>query len=667
MASDNQLALRTFKAGVHSLNKAARQSVPQFLQKLYEIVNDPNNNDMIRWTDSGDSFVVLDHERLSREVLGRWFKHQKFQSFVRQLNMYGFHKIPHLQQGVLKSDSDTEIWNFEHPHFHRGQPDLLCLIQRKKQVPQNTATEDALLEAARESVAHASSSQPTHAQLLDINSIVSGIAAVKRHQQAISADLNELKNSNQLLWQEALAARERHKNHQDTINRILKFLASVFGRSNGHDSKNHDDHGSPQPMVSRKRQRLMIGDALDAKQKGVEVVEDEDEKSMSQADQRSRSTSQFARIETPSTASPSIHSESYSPVIPLSNPYYANPLPSRITQQPWNAAPTPSLTSTDANNQMHGNTALEAVISQSQPSSSSVPISTNQQLTTTVAPQNSTDATLQTAFQQLIHSPDQLQRFMQALSNASSLQSQSLPVPPYTSFPHPQLSQITPYGPPLDFSSFTSDPNAANAHALLPKAEDGPPLEPLLNGSDHLQKSYKDASEIDADVDALQASINSLIENMGLDPALLAAQQQQQPGEGSRPATPALDIAPDLDFDAFLSLFAQQNAEQPNEHLDNTAQLDSITGGTRNTNASEHGNGPGVGIDDAPLEQLHAFMDEVASTSDTSSPILRTVEMPHSNAAAIGAARRKRPSDVAELAQDLPLMASEPSLKRSKK
>ncbi|EIM89636.1 uncharacterized protein STEHIDRAFT_51307, partial [Stereum hirsutum FP-91666 SS1] len=209
MATDNQLALtRAYRGSAPNLNKTARQVVPQFLQKLYELLNDPTNNDLIRWSDNGDSFFVLDNERF-RDVLGRWFKHQKFPSFVRQLNMYGFHKIPHLQHGTLKSDSETELWNFEHPNFLRGQPDLLCLIQRKKQANQGA--------------------NAPNTQILDINSIMNGIAAVKRHQQTISADLNELKSSNQHLWQEAITARERHKAHQDTINRILKFLASVFG------------------------------------------------------------------------------------------------------------------------------------------------------------------------------------------------------------------------------------------------------------------------------------------------------------------------------------------------------------------------------------------------------------------------------------------------------
>lgn len=217
------------------------------------------------------SSLVLNHERFAREVLGRWFKHSKFTSFVRQLNMYGFHKIPHLQQGVLKSESETEPWHFEHPHFHRGQPDLLCLIQRKKQ-PTHGANDDIPVDLNEGGAA--SIGNLTAGQLLDINSIMNGISAIKRHQQAISADLNELKSSNQHLWQEALAARERHKKHQDTINRILKFLAGVFG--NSPDAVKHDGPNAAH-VIPRKRQRLMIGDGGMSEKRRTALVEEVDD------------------------------------------------------------------------------------------------------------------------------------------------------------------------------------------------------------------------------------------------------------------------------------------------------------------------------------------------------------------------------------------------------
>ena len=190
--------------------------------------------------------------------------------------MYGFLKIPHLQQGVLKSDTDTEFWNFAHANFHRGQPDLLCLIQRKKQVPQ--PGEEGALDlrdptvgvGALPSGPSVPQANPSLAsgQILDVNSIVNGIAAIKRHQTTISAELNELKRSNQLLWQDALAARAKHQKQQDTINRILKFLAGVFGQhaaATGPVSANspNDPGGNDTEAASgmKRRMRLMIEDA----------------------------------------------------------------------------------------------------------------------------------------------------------------------------------------------------------------------------------------------------------------------------------------------------------------------------------------------------------------------------------------------------------------------
>ncbi|KAF8634518.1 hypothetical protein AX15_000850 [Amanita polypyramis BW_CC] len=310
MASDQQVALarthhRLPPTGSSHVSKQTRQIVPAFLQKLYEMVNDPNNADLIRWSDAGESFFVLDHERFAREVLGRWFKHQNFSSFVRQLNMYGFHKIPHLQQGVLRSDSDTEFWNFAHANFHRGQPDLLCLIQRKKQSSQqqmqiqqqaeeaaaaglitdvggnsimgvpgtvpsiNGASGPGLINATAGALGTSGSGLSglttlNNSQLLDIHSIVQGITAIKRHQTTISAELVELKRSNELLWQDALLAREKHQKQEDTINRIVKFLAGVFGKhaapgaggvatENHHGGGHHEGGDPPRTNVSMQR------------------------------------------------------------------------------------------------------------------------------------------------------------------------------------------------------------------------------------------------------------------------------------------------------------------------------------------------------------------------------------------------------------------------------
>ncbi|KAI0289798.1 hypothetical protein BC826DRAFT_585135 [Russula brevipes] len=221
-SSETQALTRTYRPSAPVLSKTTRQMVPPFVQKLYELVNASSTDELIRWSDTGDSFFVFEHERFANDVLPRFFKHRNFSSFVRQLNMYGFHKIPHLQQGVLKSDTETEFWNFEHPNFHRGQPDLLCLVTRKNSKggsQQNVDLTDGDVSLPSQG----------SAQLLDVNSIVGGITAIKRHQQAISADLNELKTSNQHLWQEALIARERYKTQQDTINRILKFWPASLG------------------------------------------------------------------------------------------------------------------------------------------------------------------------------------------------------------------------------------------------------------------------------------------------------------------------------------------------------------------------------------------------------------------------------------------------------
>ncbi|KAI9335886.1 HSF-type DNA-binding-domain-containing protein, partial [Pilaira anomala] len=94
------------------------------------MVNDRKYQYLISWNPKGTSFLIFSASRFAQEVLPEHFKHSNFSSFVRQLNMYGFHKInksPRSQRG----NSKNGVWEFSHIKFQRGCPELLEEIKRK--------------------------------------------------------------------------------------------------------------------------------------------------------------------------------------------------------------------------------------------------------------------------------------------------------------------------------------------------------------------------------------------------------------------------------------------------------------------------------------------------------------------------------------------------------
>ena len=203
-------------------------------------------------------------DQLARELLGRWFKHQRFQTFVRQLNMYGFRKIPQLQQGVLKSDSDIESWNFAHPRFRRGEPHLLNTIQRKRPAgqvaPADFVIEDVTASGTlnfNDATKGTNGGTLTSGRALDIQSILNEIGSIKHLQSSVQAELAEVKRLNQLLWQDALDVRAKYDKQQDTLHRIVKFLAGMFGNRAGSHGK-HEEALISGPFVTSRRRRLMI-------------------------------------------------------------------------------------------------------------------------------------------------------------------------------------------------------------------------------------------------------------------------------------------------------------------------------------------------------------------------------------------------------------------------
>jgi len=106
-------------------------------------------------SEDGDTFIVKDAEMLEREIIPSYFDHSKFSSFSRQLNFYGFRKVPQLAKDKNKNKkSSVRPVKFFHEFFKRGREELLCQIQRSTNRGNNksglTMNSTAMAEQDRE-------------------------------------------------------------------------------------------------------------------------------------------------------------------------------------------------------------------------------------------------------------------------------------------------------------------------------------------------------------------------------------------------------------------------------------------------------------------------------------------------------------------------------------
>ncbi|KAM0719035.1 hypothetical protein Q7P37_004940 [Cladosporium fusiforme] len=193
----------------NSTGQAANSS-SDFVRKLYKMLENPQDESVVRWGNEGDSFVVLENEKFTKHILPKHFKHSNFASFVRQLNKYDFHKVRHNNEEGGASPYGVGAWEFKHPDFKMNNKDALDNIRRKAPAPRkpNVMPDDII---------------PT--QQMDLFN--TQLVATQQQLQQLQERYNELSMHHSMLLQELIGVQKTVVNHEHVMGYVMNFLTSV--------------------------------------------------------------------------------------------------------------------------------------------------------------------------------------------------------------------------------------------------------------------------------------------------------------------------------------------------------------------------------------------------------------------------------------------------------
>jgi len=152
--------------------------VAPFLIKLFEIVSSPASDDLVCWSEHGETFRIVDRTKFAQDVLPLYFKHDNLRSFIRQLNIYGFQRVPN-------ASGRDRTMEFFHPMFTRNGVRNLKDIKRGNQMKKQ---EDEV-EPADTEQAPQQQQQPAKKQRTDYSAFKVDVARLQKNLQDFEQDL----------------------------------------------------------------------------------------------------------------------------------------------------------------------------------------------------------------------------------------------------------------------------------------------------------------------------------------------------------------------------------------------------------------------------------------------------------------------------------------------
>ena len=183
--------------------------VSSFIKKTYDMLDDQKFPDIVDWNEEGTALIIKKPTEFGQKVLPTYFKHSNLTSFVRQLNMYDFHK-----RRTQKYDHV-----YYHDLFQRGKKHLLKEIKRKNQ--------DNTLATIQKAIETLESAQTNGEKQESVTNVYENQLLKKLNKDALSrissleSKIKDLTIQNQALWNQI-----NHQNQREDI--LVSFLVDFM-------------------------------------------------------------------------------------------------------------------------------------------------------------------------------------------------------------------------------------------------------------------------------------------------------------------------------------------------------------------------------------------------------------------------------------------------------
>ena len=116
-----------------------------FPQKLFEILESPEHENILKWLPGGKAFIIMDKKRFAKDLLPNYFKQTQFTSFTRKLSRWKFVRVP---RGPFMGAYYHKLFRKDHIALcnlmscNNEAPSLAVIAQARQQAMDSAAARD---------------------------------------------------------------------------------------------------------------------------------------------------------------------------------------------------------------------------------------------------------------------------------------------------------------------------------------------------------------------------------------------------------------------------------------------------------------------------------------------------------------------------------------------